>query len=379
MKKRNKNKGVVKGAPSGFVISIIIHAAAFLLAGMLVVFNVVKKEEKQFVPPKPVERPKMRLKKPKVKIKKSSKPKPTTRIVTKMNKASMPEIQLPEMSGLGDGLGDLGDGFDIGLDFGEETIAGSVVDMGTDLEGTLYHFVRTRRGRLAMMDDHKFMNLLLDFIEDDWNVNKFARYYRSPTKLYAATIFLPSISSYLGPEAFGENDMAAYQYALHYTGRIIHPKGGRFRFHFVGDNFMAIRLDGKLFGDHGRMLEQGGLPQTSHVTQYHMGHFLGYKTEWFDLEPGVPQDIEVLFGESDGGLFSAAIAVEQEGVEYPRNIDNAPMFPIFKTSRLSRDQAEIIHQNMYKGNYYAITNGPIFNDFADDREDYDPDFRSVYE
>ena len=67
MKKVRKTKGIVKGAPSGFVISLGIHAAAFFLAGLFVVFTVVNKEEKKFIPPKPVDRPKMKLKKPKVK------------------------------------------------------------------------------------------------------------------------------------------------------------------------------------------------------------------------------------------------------------------------------------------------------------------------
>jgi hypothetical protein len=96
---------VVKGAPSGLVISLLVHAAAFMLAGLLVVFNVVNKEEKKFVPPKPVDRPKMKLKKPKVKVKKNAKPKSSERIVTKVTKANMPDIQLPELSGIGDGIG----------------------------------------------------------------------------------------------------------------------------------------------------------------------------------------------------------------------------------------------------------------------------------
>ena len=79
-----KTKGVSKGAPSGFVVSFVVHAAAFLLAGMFVVFTVHLKDKKKFVPPKPVERPKMKLKKPKVKVKKSAKPKSATRIVTKV-------------------------------------------------------------------------------------------------------------------------------------------------------------------------------------------------------------------------------------------------------------------------------------------------------
>ena len=105
MKKRiDRYRKIGKGTPSAVLLSIVIHAALFLLAGMLVVFTVVKKEEKKFEPPKAVERPKMKLKKPKVKIRKTSRPKPTTRIVTMVNRARMPEIQLPELSGMGDGL-----------------------------------------------------------------------------------------------------------------------------------------------------------------------------------------------------------------------------------------------------------------------------------
>jgi hypothetical protein len=48
-----------------------------------------------------------------MKLKKSAKPKASTRIVTKVKRASMPDIQLPEMSGIGEGFaGGLG-GFEI--------------------------------------------------------------------------------------------------------------------------------------------------------------------------------------------------------------------------------------------------------------------------
>ena len=86
----NKKKKLVKGTPSAVLLSILIHAGLFLLAGMLVVFTVVKKEEQKFAPPKAVERPKMKLRKPKVKMKKSSKPKSTTRIVTRKKARACP-------------------------------------------------------------------------------------------------------------------------------------------------------------------------------------------------------------------------------------------------------------------------------------------------
>ena len=148
MKRRENHSGkVVRGMPSAVLLSILIHAGLFLLAGMLVVFTVVKKEEKKFEPPKAVERPKMKLKKPKVKIKKTSKPKPTTRIVTKMNRASMPDIQLPEMSGMGEGFGGGVGGFDMMPDLDTVTIFGSSQSIGNDFEGVIYDFKRDRNGR----------------------------------------------------------------------------------------------------------------------------------------------------------------------------------------------------------------------------------------
>ncbi|VGO19587.1 hypothetical protein [Pontiella sulfatireligans] len=148
MKRKSGSKSVKfnKGAPSGFVISLMVHAAVFMLAGMLVVFNVVKKEEKKFVPPQPVERPKMKLKKPKVKVEKSSKPKAMNRIVTKVKRASMPDIQLPEMSGMTDGLAGAIGGFEIMPDLDEVTLYGSGQTIGNDFVGTFYDLKRNRQG-----------------------------------------------------------------------------------------------------------------------------------------------------------------------------------------------------------------------------------------
>ena len=91
-----KKQKLIKGTSSAVLLSILIHAVLFLLAGLLVVFTVVKVKEPEFEAPKAVERPKMKLRKPKVKIKKSSKPKSTTRIVTRSKRTSMPNIQLPK-------------------------------------------------------------------------------------------------------------------------------------------------------------------------------------------------------------------------------------------------------------------------------------------
>ncbi|NNJ71427.1 MAG: hypothetical protein HKP10_09115, partial [Kiritimatiellales bacterium] len=75
-----KRKGLVKGAPTAVILTAAIHLALLAVAGGLVVFTAIKKAEKKFVPPPPVDRPKMDLKKPRVKTKKASKPRATQRI-----------------------------------------------------------------------------------------------------------------------------------------------------------------------------------------------------------------------------------------------------------------------------------------------------------
>jgi len=162
---RKKIQKMVKGMPSAVLLSILIHAALFLLAGMLVVFTVVKKEEKKFTPPKVVERPKMKLRKPKVKVKKTSKPKPTTRIVTKVNRASMPDIQLPEMSGMADDLAIGIGGFDMMPDFDEGSIFGGRQTIGNDFEGHLYSLRYDRNHRKILMDPEQFRLKVRDFFE----------------------------------------------------------------------------------------------------------------------------------------------------------------------------------------------------------------------
>jgi len=360
-----KSQKIVKGMPSAVALSILIHVALFLLAGMLVVFTVVKKEEKQFIPPKAVERPKMKLRKPKVKVKKTSKPKPTTRIVTKVTRANMPDIQLPEISGMGEGLsGGIG-GFEMMPDFEMVSMFGGKQSIGNDFEGTIYDFKRDRRGKPLSLriSTAGFYREIAEFIKSDWNISKLSRFYRSPNKLYSPTIMIPSTLSHLGPLAFNEPDMAAYAYMLHYKGQLVNQKGGRFRFWCMGDNCMVVRVNGRVVLDFGNKFADYWEGENSRLTDYHLGHWPAYSGQWIDLEPGVPQEMEVLFGEYEGGLFAAMLVIEEEGVDYPKNLENGPMLPIFKTAELSRDQIDSIYEFLPE-NHYSVTNGPVFSDYS---------------
>ena len=97
---------------SAALISLGIHALLIVVAFSFVAVTVITKEEQAFEA-KPVNRPKMSLKKLQVPVnikkKKVQKPKLRKRIVvqSKMNQ-NMPDIKMPEITGIKGGMGSMG-------------------------------------------------------------------------------------------------------------------------------------------------------------------------------------------------------------------------------------------------------------------------------
>ncbi len=369
MKKQiKKEKKVVRGMPTAVVISILIHAGLFLLAGMFVVFTVVKQKEVEFAPPKAVERPKMKLKKPKVRVKKSTKPKPTTRIVTRVQKASMPDIQLPEMSGMSEGLGGGIGGFDLMPDLEKVTIFGGGQTIGNDFVGTFYDFKRDRKGNFVSTDTWEFSDKLLRFIKGGWKTSDLARYYRSPKKLYATCFMIPPILSSLGPKAFGE-DTGGWTWMALYKGKLVYPEDIKFRFWGFGDDILVVRVDEKVVLN--GCWHKDGVPSritlrwhstSSDDARYYYGNNKARVGDWIELKAGVPVDMEVMVGEVPGGIFSSMLTVQVDGVDYPKNRQNCPILPMFATTEPSRDLQDIIYASLIQ-NEASVTNGPIFRDY----------------
>jgi hypothetical protein len=104
---------VVKGVPSAVLLSAVIHVVLLLVAGGLIVFTAVERKEKVFVPPPPVERPKMDLIKPKVRMKNQPRAGAPTRITTQAQPQGLPEMNLPALEGMGDGIGSGVGGFEM--------------------------------------------------------------------------------------------------------------------------------------------------------------------------------------------------------------------------------------------------------------------------
>tara|TARA_A100001015_G_scaffold43351_1_gene47631 strand:- start:1940 stop:3775 length:1836 start_codon:yes stop_codon:yes gene_type:complete len=371
MKQRNRKKSIkiTRGASSGWLLSLLIHVGLFFLAGLLVVFTVQQREEKKFVPPPPVERPKMQLKKPKVQVKKN-KPKPTQRIVTKVNPASMPEIQLPELGGVADGLAGGVGGFDLMPNLEEVTLFGGGQTIGNDFVGTFYDFKRDRSGRPIPTDPSEFVEELRRFVRGGWRTSQLARFYRSPKKLFATTFMIPPVKSSVAPAAFGEMETGGWCWMAHYKGKLVHHEDIRFRFWGMGDDVMVIRVNGEVvmnacwpegqWGSYG--IGGDWRSDAKNDFRFYLGNNLSRGGDWIELKAGEPVDMEVILGEVPGGQFCSMLTVQVEDEEYERNKQGGPILPIFKTDEPSLDLMDEIYKTMVTDEA-SVTNGPVFRDY----------------
>lgn len=283
----------------------------------------------------------------------------------------MPDIQLPEMGGMGESLGGgLGEGFDIMPDIGDVSVFGATESIGSDLVGTFYDFNRTRSGKVTGIELDGFEAELVRFHKSGWKKSTIAKYYQSPKKLYATSVAMPPLMSPLGPAAFGEPDNEDRQWIVLYEGQLVHKDGIKFRFVGNSDDKLAVRVDGKVVLDGcrednshvGPQIATDWVPNGADYRKWYICHDYSPVGDLVELEPGVPKDIQIIIGEGPGVIFNAILYVKVEGVDYPIGKSGAPTLPVFKTAPLTRAQQNMIYRGMPEGQVDVI-NGPIFNDY----------------
>jgi hypothetical protein len=352
-----KTKGLIQGVPSAVLLSALIHVGLFFVAGTLVVFTVIKKQEKKFVPPPPIERPKMDLKKPKVKVKKTVKPRAAQRI-SASSVQSMPDIALPDVSRAGSGLsGGIG-GFEMMPDPSEMSLFGgkSSMSIGNDFEGTFYSLQYDRQGKPTGISNALYIQEIRKFLENGWNPRVLTRFFRAPQKLYATQLMIPPITSEFGPSQFGMpwgTEFDPIHWCVHYKGKIANKEGGRFRFRGLGDDIMMVRVNGEfvadLSWDRWRYDASDWMPHSEDDRKYFIGHGVSNVGHWFELEPGVPADCEILIGEVPGGIYCAMLTIEKEGEDYDVNLNGMPILPVFRTAEIPEFIKDQIKYGLIEG------------------------------
>ena len=144
--------------------------------------------------------------------------------------------------GLGEGLGDGGSGL------------GSSKGGGSALEGTFYDLKQTKSGSPTGIikesgpnSEIKQFEVLHDFMKGGWRESTLAKYWQSPTKLYATNFYLPVCEDRYAPVAYQcEDRVKPARWVAVYRGRVQAPVTGKFRFVGTGDDILAVRFNNKL-------------------------------------------------------------------------------------------------------------------------------------
>ncbi len=200
--------------------------------------------------------------------------------------------------------------------------------------GTFYDFKQDKSGKptAAMGDPFNqgsksngpaiaaYRKEVHEFLVDrKWSVSSLSDKYRAPDTLWATQIFIPTVSANMGPQAYGvEKTVKPSRWIAHYKGAVRSPQTAKFRFVGMGDDFLCVKWGGRVVLDSGyeHPITGGGNAYPDHGRQAYAEIHpskLGKPLRcgpWINMTAGVTVPIEIVIGETPGGLFSAFLMFE---------------------------------------------------------------------
>ena len=272
--------------------------------------------------------------------------KTNTRITSKNANASLAVASLPSMSnpllsagaigggaskGFGGGSGGgIGGGKGVGAGGGRNFVSlfgmkGSSLG-ASGLIGTLYDLKQTadRKPTSAAPANTgiaPYRTSVREFLESGWSAGRLQRFFKSPDKLVSGQLFITGRSADDAPKAFEvEKLMKPSRWVVHYRCYVEMPSSMPFRFVGSGDDFLIVRWNRKIALDDGyeTYLAGGGnykdfgvkVTQEFKVDRRPGGLHRLKAGPWIQVTKGTKVPVEVLIGETPGGVFDCYLAIE---------------------------------------------------------------------
>lgn len=160
-----------------------------------------------------------------------------------------------------------------------------------------------------------------EFLESGWSPGRLQNFFKSPDMLISGQLFITSRSADDAPKAFEvEKLMKPSRWVIHYRCYVEVPSSLPFRFVGSGDDFLIVRWNRKIALDDGyeTFLAGGGNYKDfgEKVTKEYKidrkpGSLHRLKAgPWIQVTKGTKVPVEVLIGETPGGLFDCYLAIE---------------------------------------------------------------------
>ena len=273
--------------------------------------------------------------------------KTNTRITSKNTNSAMAISSLPSMSnpllsagaigggaskGFGGGSGGgIGAGKGTGVGGGRNFVSLFGMKGGPNanaggLIGTLYDLKQTadRKPTSAAPANTgiaPYRTSVREFLESGWSAGRLQRFFKSPDKLVSGQLFITGRSADDAPKAFEvEKLMKPSRWVVHYRCYVEMPSSMPFRFVGSGDDFLIVRWNRKIALDDGyeTYLAGGGNYKDFGVKvtqEYKVDRRPGSLNRlkagpWIQVTKGTKVPVEVLIGETPGGVFDCYLAIE---------------------------------------------------------------------
>jgi len=273
--------------------------------------------------------------------------KTNTRITSKNANASLAVASLPSLSnpllsagaigggaskGFGGGSGGgIGAGKGVGAGGGRNFVSLFGMKGGPNanaggLIGTLYDLKQTadRKPTSAAPANTgiaPYRTSVREFLESGWSAGRLQRFFKSPDKLVSGQLFITGRSADDAPKAFEvEKLMKPSRWVVHYRCYVEMPSSMPFRFVGSGDDFLIVRWNRKIALDDGyeTYLAGGGnykdfgvkVTQEYKVDRRPGGLHRLKAGPWIQVTKGTKVPVEVLIGETPGGVFDCYLAIE---------------------------------------------------------------------
>ncbi len=201
------------------------------------------------------------------------------------------------------------------------------------LIGVLYDLKQTQDHKPTNVDPDQYSAVLDEFMSRGWDEAVLNRYYRVSRPLYTTQIFIPNMNADQAPKAFGaEKTVKPSRWVIHYKGQVSPPESGNYRFWGIGDDIIAMAVNGKtvLVGNRRDLRLPKVNWQPSERDGAHAGDGNLRAGDWLTLKTTDILDLDIIIGERPGGIFNAFLMVEKEGGHYETDRRGHLILPIFQ-------------------------------------------------
>lgn len=210
---------------------------------------------------------------------------------------------------------------------------------GDGLMGTFYDLTQTKKGNPT--NNGSIFGTIVQILQSKDSISKtLDQYFQASEKLSFTHILIPRKEASVAPEIFGVADeVTNYVWCVHYSGKLLPPSSGKWRFKGTFDDAILIWINGKLVFNGGLEGSNSFTRDSPKVRQFdgaldRLGSAMTGKFEWqgvfefqnpnggrgatgqwFEVKEGRPFKIDILIAEGGKGWVTGMLFTEKMGEE----------------------------------------------------------------